>query len=102
MISDNDVDVEYFWANGYTIIRNVYTPAEIKGFREAAYASLGRGFGDMLANPLMRETLVDGNLAGIARRILGSDDIWYAGDSSFTINSGQRGFHKDNVDRQDP
>jgi hypothetical protein len=50
----------------------------------------------------MRGALVDGNLVEISRQILGSDDIWYAGDSSFTINSGQRGFHKDNADRRDP
>ena len=102
MTAKLDVNVNAFWENGYTIIRNVYSRDEINGFREAAYASRGRGLGDLLANPLMRSTLVDGNFVAIARQILGSDDIWYSGDSSFTINSGQRGFHKDNVDRQDP
>jgi hypothetical protein len=102
MISKLTVDVNAFWENGYTIIRNVYSPDEIKGLREAAFASRGRGPGDLLSNPLIRSTLLDGNFVEIARRILDSDDIWYSGDSSFTINSGQRGFHKDNVDRQDP
>jgi hypothetical protein len=101
MVSELNVDVDAFWENGYTIVRNVYSPEEIKSLREAAFASRGRGPGDLLSNPRMRSTLVDGNFVEIARRILGSDDIWYAGDSSFTINSGQRGFHKDNVDRQD-
>jgi hypothetical protein len=95
------VDVEGFWQNGYTIVRDVYSAGEIKRLREAASASLGRR-GDLLANPLMRHVLLDGNFVAIARRILGTDDIWYSGDSSFTINSKQRGFHKDNVDRQDP
>jgi hypothetical protein len=102
MVSELNIDVDAFWENGYQIVRNVYTPEEIKRLREAAFASRGRGPGDLLSNPLMRSVLVDGNFVEIARRILGSDDIWYAGDSSFTINSGQRGFHKDNVDRQDP
>lgn len=102
MISKQAVDVDAFWENGYTIVRNVYSPGEIKALRESAFESTGRSLGDMLANPLMRRSLTDGNLVEIARRILDSDEIWYAGDSSFTINSGQRGFHKDNVDRQDP
>ena len=38
----------------------------------------------------------------IAREILGSDEILYGGDSSFTINGVQHGFHKDNADRDDP
>jgi hypothetical protein len=102
MIPARAVDADSFWANGYTIVRGVYPPEEIKRLREAAFASRGSGRGDLLSNPLMRSVLVDGNFAEIARRILGSEDIWYSGDSSFTINSGQRGFHKDNVDRQDP
>ncbi len=102
MINESTIDVDAFWENGYQIIRNVYTPDEIRQFREAAFASRGRGPGDLLSNPRMRSTLVDGNFVKIARKILGSDDIWYSGDSSFTINSGQRGFHKDNVDRKDP
>jgi hypothetical protein len=102
MVSELNIDVDAFWENGYQIVRNVYTPEEIKRLREATFASRGRGPGDLLSNPLLRDVLVDGKFVEIARRILGSDDIWYAGDSSFTINSGQRGFHKDNVDRQDP
>jgi hypothetical protein len=102
MISKLVVDAKEFWENGYAIVRNVYSPEEIKSLREAAFASRGRNLGDLLANPLMRRTLVDGNFVEIARQLLDSDDIWFAGDGSFTINSGQRGFHKDNVDRQDP
>jgi hypothetical protein len=102
MISLENLDVDTFWENGYAIVRNVYTPQEIQRFRENAFASRGRGPGDLLSNPLMRDTLLDGNFVAIARKLLGSEDIWYAGDSSFTINSGQRGFHKDNVDRKDP
>lgn len=102
MANELTIDVDAFWENGYQIIRNAYTRDEIARFREAAFASRGRGPGDLLSNPTMRSVLTDGRFVAVARRILGSDDIWYSGDSSFTINSKQRGFHKDNVDRKDP
>ncbi len=96
-----NVDVDAFWKNGYTIIRNVYTAAQIEEFRASANASQNQGVGDLLSNPRMRRALTDGTMVEIARQILGSDDIWYSGDSTYTINSGQRGFHKDNTDRND-
>jgi hypothetical protein len=102
MISKLAVDVDAFWENGYTIIRGAYSRDEIARFREGAFASRGRGPGDLLSNPLMSSSLLDGRFVDVARQLLDSDDIWYSGDSSFTINSGQRGFHKDNVDRKDP
>src|SRR5690606_35997020 len=58
--------------------------------------------GDLLATPGVNEALLDGKLVGIARQILGSDEIFYAGDGSFTVNGTQHGFHKDNADRNDP
>jgi hypothetical protein len=95
------VDVDAFWRDGYQVLPGVYTPEEIKKFREGAYASRSHG-GDLLSNPHLRHALTDGRMAEVARQILGSDDVWYAGDSSFTINSGQHGYHKDNADRTDP
>src|SRR5689334_12353667 len=102
MASEPRIDVDAFWRDGYQIVRNVYTREEIQRWREGAFATRGRGPGDLLSNPQMRDVLVDGTFVSIARQILGSDDIWYSGDSSSTINSKQRGFHKDNVDRKDP
>ena len=96
------VDVDGFWENGYTIVRGVYSSDEIQEFRERVLASQGRGGGDLLANPLLRDVLVDGRLVDIARQILGRDEIVYAGDSSFTVGMRQRGWHKDNADRKDP
>src|SRR5262245_18852998 len=101
MIAENAVDVDKFWRDGYCIVRDVYTKEEIANLREAAYASKGSGPRDLLSNPLLRSTLTDGNMAEVSRRILGNSDIWYAGDSSYTINSTGRGWHKDNVDRAD-
>jgi hypothetical protein len=95
------VDVDGFWKNGYTIVRGVYDREQVQRFRDGAFASLGVG-GDLLSKPLLRDALLDGNMVNIAREILGKDEIVYAGDASFTINSKQHGYHKDNADRQDP
>ena len=95
-----NVDVDQFWKKGYAVVPQVYTAAEIEAFREAAYASHDQG-GDLLANPRLRSVLTDGRMIAVARRLLGTDDIMYSGDSSFTINGTQKGFHKDNTDRND-
>jgi len=95
------LDVEQFWERGYAILRGVYTPEEIAGFRAAAYASKGYG-GDLLANPRLRSVVTDGRMVEVAKKLLGTDDLFYSGDSSFTINGTQRGWHKDNTDRVDP
>lgn len=102
MSADPSVDVEAFWENGYTIVPSVYSKTEIAEIRQAAFDSDDRGPGDLLSNPKLRRVLVDGRLVEIARKILGEQEIVYSGDSSFTINSGQHGFHKDNADRNDP
>jgi len=95
------IDVDAFWDQGYQLIPKVYSPDEIRKLREAAMASRSRG-GDVLSNPGLRSSLTDGRLVEIARTLLGSDEIVYAGDSSFTFNSNQHGYHKDNADRTDP
>jgi hypothetical protein len=98
----NDVDVAGFWENGWTIVRGVYSPDDVQRLREAAYWSRKSFGGDLLANPRLREVLTDGNFVKIARQLLGEDKIVYTGDSAFTVNGVQRGFHKDNADRVDP
>ncbi|WP_112237843.1 phytanoyl-CoA dioxygenase family protein [Kribbella monticola] len=96
------VDAAGFWENGWTIVRGVYTADDVQRLRDAAYWSRKHFGGDLLANPRLREVLTDGNFVEIARRILGDDKIVYCGDSAFTVNGVQRGFHKDNADRVDP
>ena len=95
------LDVDRFWERGYAILPGVYPPEEIEALREAAYASKGYG-GDLLANPRLRSVLTDGRMVAVARKLLGTDDLIYTGDSSFTINGTQKGWHKDNTDRIDP
>jgi hypothetical protein len=97
------VDVDAFWRDGWQVLPGVYTPDEIKKFREGAVASRAASFGgDLLSNPHMKHALTDGKMAEVAKQILGSDEVVYAGDSSFTVNSNQHGYHKDNADRIDP
>lgn len=98
---ESSLDVDDFWKKGYVVLPGVYSPEEIAEIREAVYASEGQG-GDLLANPRLRHLLTDGRMTEVAKRLLGTDDILYAGDSSFTINGTQRGWHKDNTDRLDP
>lgn len=98
---DPVVDVDGFWRNGYTIVKGVYRPDEIRSFRQRAKESAGWN-GDLLSNPKLRDVLTDGRMVAVARKILGTDEIVYAGDSSYTINSGSHNWHKDNTDREDP
>jgi hypothetical protein len=101
MAGEPQVDVDHFWTEGYTIVRGAYSPDEIRTLRAAALASKDTERGDLLVRPALRGVLLDGRLVGMARQILGSDEIWYSGDSSMTINSNQHRFHKDNADRSD-
>jgi len=96
----DSLDVQDFWTKGYAVLPQTYTPEEISAFREAAYATKDDG-GDLLANPRLRSILTDGRMVNVARKLLGTDRILYGGDSSFTINGTQKGFHKDNTDRRD-
>lgn len=94
------LDVDDFWTKGYTVLPGMFTAEEIQQFREAAYATKDDG-GDLLANPRLSSILTDGRLVEVARKLLGTDVVHYGGDSSFTINGTQKGFHKDNTDRHD-
>jgi hypothetical protein len=76
-MTGSPVDVNAYWQNGYTIVRNVYSAQEIARFREGVLASRRQGRKDLLANPLLRNVIVDGRLVDIARKILGREDIVY-------------------------
>ncbi len=97
------VDVEGYWRDGYTVVRNVYTRDEIQDLRERSLRSQKEGLlgGDLLSNPLLKDVVLDGRMLEVARRILGHDDIVYYGDSTVAIREGQPHFHKDNADRED-
>ena len=62
MAQEKAVDVDAFWEDGYTIVRNVYSKDEIQAMREAVFASKDNGPADLLSNPKMRSVLTDGNM----------------------------------------
>lgn len=97
-----DVDVEGFWRDGFTLVRGVYTPEEVEGFRRDALAHRGEHKGDLLSNPFLNRIQLDGTMAEVARRILDTDDLLYYGDTTIAIREGSPGWHKDNADRLDP
>jgi len=96
-----EVDVQGFWRDGFTLVRNCYTPDEIHQFRRDSLESRGKHKGDILTNPLLNRVLLDGKKAEIARQILGRDDLVYYGDTTVAIREGTPGWHKDNADRLD-
>lgn len=93
------LDVEDFWAQGYTIIPDVYSPAEIEQMRAEVREHCKTG-GELITGPL-KHVLTDGRMAQVAQKLLDTDTVIYGGDSSATINGKIRAWHKDNTDRLD-
>jgi hypothetical protein len=115
-----EVDRNLFNENGYLIIRNVFTQIEISNLRNLAYESLEvdklndrvvRGTktfaepdkdvyyttGDFLIKP-MYKLLLDPRILEIAKTILDGQPVHF-GESNYQIGLGDRGFHRDGVDR---
>jgi hypothetical protein len=118
MVHNLIIDKARFEKEGYLIVKNVFSPEEISAFREKSYQQYeidtrkGLAFtleatkakyskGDLLSKELLRDVLLDDRILKIARTILGREDIIYFGDSSYQIGVGSRGFHRDNIDRND-
>lgn len=109
-------DIDFFWNNGYLIIRNVFSPTEIEALRQQAYKVAAEDekkgltapnpfnpkckniIGDLLSKDGLRDIVLDDRLLGIARQLLGDSPVYF-GDSTFQIGEGARGYHKDNGDR---
>lgn len=120
MKNDLVIDKKSFEENGYLLIKNAFSAEEIKQLRENAYkqyeidkkkkldfqlpnlaTKAKYSKGDLLSKELLHRVLLDDRILTIARKILGSDDLIYFGDSSYQIGTGLRGFHRDNIDRTD-
>jgi Phytanoyl-CoA dioxygenase (PhyH) len=114
------IDKKQFDIDGYQLIKNVFSPSEIEQFRKLAYeqyeidktkkldfqltnipSKAKYNKGDIMSKEKLHQVLLDDRILLIARKILGSDDIIYFGDSSYQIGTGLRGFHRDNIDRTD-
>ena len=120
MNSNFEVDKKFFEENGFLVVKQVFSPAEIADFRKKAYEQYALdqqkkldfqlpnlatkakyAKGDLLSKELLHTILLDDRIIKIARVILGNDQLVYFGDSSYQIGTGLRGFHRDNIDRTD-
>jgi hypothetical protein len=72
--------------------------AEVEAFRQAIYET-EELTGDLLSNPLLRNILLDSRVLDIAQKLLGQTPIYW-GESCAQIGVSPRGWHKDNVDRE--
>lgn len=114
------IDKKKFDEEGYLVLPKVFSVAEIEMFRKLVYeqyeidkskkidfqlqnlpTKAKYNKGDLLSKEKLFHVLLDDRILQIARVILGSDEIVYFGDSSYQIGTGLRGFHRDNIDRND-
>jgi hypothetical protein len=93
------IDVPKFWDQGYAIVRNVFSRAEIDEFRRHGFDDRQR-LGDLLSHPHLRNCLLDDHILDIASQILEDKPVYY-GDSTFNFGQSAFDFHKDNPDRLD-
>lgn len=113
------IDTEHFNKNGYLVVKNVFSPEEIKQLRADVYKQYeidkAKGLtyqlpeyrieakfvnGDLLSKELLHKLLLDERILNIASGILGDKHLVYFGDSSYQIGTGSNGFHRDNIDRK--
>ena len=114
-------DSSHFKDYGYEVKPSVFSLGEIENFRSKVYeqyeidrslgltlneganskSNLRLADGCLLSKPKLYEILIDPRVIRFARDILGSEQIIYWGDSSYQIGDGNRGFHRDCVDRKE-
>lgn len=99
MFSVSASQYEAFWANGYCIFRDVFTPAEIAAFREHAQ-TLPVPAPDLLSDEMFRDVVADARLTAIAARLLDSVPVHF-GDSTLSRAERPGPWHKDNAGRYD-
>jgi hypothetical protein len=85
--------------NGWVIAKNVFNSEEINQFREWALNDTNHK-GDLLSSKTLSEVITDKRLLDIIKECLGTESLFYFGDSSVSINVRNRGFHKDSRDRE--
>lgn len=85
--------------NGWIIAKNVFSNEEINKFRELALKDTDHK-GDLLSSTCLSDVITDKRLLDIIKKCLGTESLFYFGDSSVSINVSNRGFHKDSRDRE--
>jgi len=84
---------------GWILIKNVFDEKEIKNFRE--YADKDKDHkGDLLSSNSLSKVITETRIIDLMKDCLGSKELFYFGDSTFTIDSKGSGFHKDSRDRK--
>lgn len=86
---------------GWVLVKGVFTPAEIQQFREFVEKDKDHA-GDLLSAPHLSAVMSDKRIAEIYRECLGTDEAYYFGDSSISIDKEGSGFHKDSRERDNP
>lgn len=95
MNKKNEID-----KNGWLLVKSVFSPEEIESFRALAIQSKDHQ-GDVLSHPKLKKVLMDERVLNIFKEALGSDSLFYFGDSLISINGPGGGFHKDSPGRMD-
>jgi hypothetical protein len=112
------VDRDAFRKRGYALVKQVLDAQEVQQLRSLANEVIAEGeregrisptrgkegtlcnAGDLLGIPALRHVLLDPRVLGIVRELLGGEVVYF-GDSNLRIGkSGERGWHRDNVDRR--
>uniref|UniRef100_UPI0040481AA4 phytanoyl-CoA dioxygenase family protein n=1 Tax=Algoriphagus sp. TaxID=1872435 RepID=UPI0040481AA4 len=118
------INKDLFEENGFVVVRNVFSESEISELRKLVYQTLEEDIqsnraikivspnrsekhknvfytvGDFLIKPL-HSLLLDERILSIARTILGGQPAHF-GESNYQVGVGDRGFHRDGVDRVFP
>lgn len=112
------VNKKKFDEDGYLLVKNVFNSQEIEQFRLLAQEqyeidkvakldysvpnpSIKAKFvhGDLLGKEKLYKVLLHERILDIAKGVLGTNDLVYFRDSTYQIGTGFRGFHRDNIDR---
>lgn len=96
------IDTSKFWKDGYLVVKSIFTEEEIETLRSEVEvfdqaAPSGQSKGDILSNSNIElsKIIYDPRILNIAKEILGEVPVYF-GDSTISIGSHHRGWHKDN------
>lgn len=110
-------DIAAYHRDGYVIVRNVFSLAEIDEMRRRTLlqveehreqhllrTDVAEGFyaayPDMLTSRHLRYVVLDSRILTIARELLAPHPAVYFGFSSYSVGFNRRGWHRDNLDRE--
>lgn len=94
------VDTDHFNTHGYLRIPGVFTPEEVEDMRERIRATeeevkrIGRK-SDLMSHPELRPIMLDERVLSVARRILGSECVYFGWSTYFCNDPGVPHMHND-------